>query len=359
MAITTSRGYPGVVTASDYAILSRHQGQTYAILGHDHFVASAGTGDRGISISTGIAVGNGVMTENTGSPINVNATPMLSAGSRWDTVAIQYDWVNKATSVVVLPGTSAKAISGLRQTNVGTGIDHQPIWLVRVENGFATIREWVDLRVWQQDSGLYAADPMARDYMTALGTDMLCKSGVRYIRVLDQTSGLPVWSEHRAAAFGPRPTAYARRGSAAFRQGPVAERLGFAESMNFYDGGADALSWVSGDFGATGAQFIVKRAGMYSLWGNATISSSGSLNATLTWGSSHQPPLGGLPGSSATPDAPSISATLADVSGDALFRPVLETYRYLDVGSVISLTYLVNTSCIIENWQMWAQRVSD
>lgn len=358
MAITTSRGYPGLVTATDWAILSRHQGQSYAVLGHDHMVASKGTGDRGVKISGGTAIGHGVMDVNVGD-VPLNATVMGSAGSRWDTVALERDWATETSSFVILAGNSSKAISAARQRNVGTGKDHQPLWLIRVENGKTDIQDYVDLRVWQQDGGLYAADPLARGYMDALGTDMLCKNDIRYIRVIDPTSGLPVWSEHRKTAFGPRPTAYARRGSGVLRTGARNERLGFADTMNFYDGGADALTWVGGDFGPVGAQFIVKRAGMYSLWGNATISSSGPLNATLAWGSSTHSPVGGLPGSSGTIDAATTSVTMADVAGDAAAKLSLHDFRYLAAGAVISLTYLTNVSSIVENWQMWAQRVSD
>lgn len=365
MAITNSRGYPGLVTASDYAILSRHQGQTYAVMAHDHYDATAGTGDRGVSISTGTAIGHGVMVENTGTPVNLNANVMGSAGSRWDTVAVERDWVSKTSSLVILQGTSAKAISGARLQNVGTGKDHQPLWLIRVENGKTAIQEFVDLRVWQQDSGLYAVDPMARDYMNALGTDMLCKNGIRYIRVLDATSGMPVWSEHRAAPFGPRPTIYTVNRTPSFRMGAREDRVGWggsvSENLMHKTGDADAhFTYSPGPYGTAGNRFVTKTPGVYSLWANMTISQSGDVSTQFLWGSAVSAPLGGLPGSVPLADAAVVGSTAADYPpGDAVRKYVLETVRYLDAGATISISARHDESVIIETWQMWAQRISD
>lgn len=360
MAITTSRGYPGLVTATDWAILSRHQGQSYAVLGHDHLVASKGTGDRGISISNGTAVGHGVMDTNVGA-VNLNAAAMGAAGSRWDTIALERDWATETSQLVILQGSSAKTISSLRQRNVGTGKDHQPLWLARVDNGKTDIMEFVDVRVWQQDGGLLAGDPIARDYMDALGTDMLCKNGIRYIRVTDPTSGFPVWSEHRKTVFGPRPTIFASRRHDDYRPGPVNERLGAATGVNFSDAAAyDTFTWVAGDYGAVGAQFITKKAGMYSLWANLYIAHFQDMNAEFYWGSTDHQPIGGLPGSYGWADAGVVGGSMADVPNRNAYRKFdLQALRYLEAGAVISISYSTDRAANVMGWNMWAQRISD
>lgn len=350
MAITTSRGYPGLVTASDYAILSRHQGQSYAVLKHDHLVVSKGTGDRGVKISGGTGLGHGVMDVNVGD-VNLNATVMNSAGSRWDTVALERDWVTKTSSFVILTGNSTKAVSAARLRNAGTGKDHQPLWLIRVENGKTDIQDFVDIRVWQQDGGLYAADPIARDYMDELGTDMFCKNGIRYIRVLDPASGLPVWSEHRKAAFGERPYAYIARNSVIPLWGPGVDRLSGA-SLIARAGGSEAHLAVDG------AGMTVLTAGLYAVHGQARLNDDSPYYAELYFGSRGQAPVGGLPGAPGSSDS-SVHGAEAGPHGGYTSLCV-DDLRFLAAGSRISLSlYANNILRQVETWQLWATRVSD
>lgn len=344
MAITNSRGYPGLVTASDYAILSRHQGQTYAVMAHNHYDATAGTGDRGVSISTGTAIGHGVMVENTGTPVNLNANVMGSAGSRWDTVAVERDWVSKTSSLVILQGTSAKAISGARLQNVGTGKDHQPLWLIRVENGKTAIQEFVDLRVWQQDSGLYAVDPMARDYMNALGTDMLCKNGIRYIRVLDTTSGLPVWSEHRQAPFGPRPYfMLGRRNQYGADSAP-----GFCKAHSADETATDGdwsthFTHAGGTSNADPAFIQVKTDGFYTINGRFSVGSNSQIRGYVA--------LEG--GWSRITDAQEVRSN----SGSCLLN--VSDSVFIRAGAKVSLAGRFYDPFRVQQWFLWMNRISD
>lgn len=362
MAISSSAGYAGPVSASEWAILSRYRGLTYAVGGHDHLVATKGTGDRGVKLSDGTGIGHGVMDVNSGTVVNLNLDVMASAGSRWDTLALERDWSLGTSRFVILKGGSGKVISGARLRLVGTGKDHQPLWLLRVENGKTDIQEYVDLRVWQQDGGLHAADPMARGYMDGLGTDMLCKDGIRYIRVIDPTSGLPVWSEHRKTPFGPRPTIYVANRKASSRAGGRFDMVGWgtAASENVLTKTADAdqfFTYQSASHGAAGTRFVTRKAGMYSIWGNATVSQNGSFKADLMWGSSSTG--GGLPGSLLTPDAAVVGTSHGDVGGDAYSKIQIQDFRYLEAGAVISMGVYHDATILIESWQLWAQRVSD
>lgn len=342
MAITTSRGYPGLVTATDWAILSRHQGQSYGVLGHDHLVASKGTGDRGVKISDGQAFGHGVLDTNSGTVVNLNATAMGSAGSRWDTLALERDWATGTSKFVILVGGSAKAVSAARQRNFGTGKDHQPLWLLRIDNGRTDIAEFVDLRVWQQDGGLYAADPLARDYMDALGTDMLCKNGIRYVRVTDPVTGAPVWSEERKAPFGERPMLQL------YRAAPYGPWNGVGHhhipDNVIRRGAADAFfSYVPGTTSINGASITVKEDGVYSLAGRAWTDAGGGYYANLSF-------FGDYIGISVQ-DGESVVSGYAD-----LF--VQET-RWLPAGSKLSLRMYSSSPVTVRNWGMWFVRISD
>lgn len=347
MAITNSRGYPGLVTASDYAILSRHQGQTYAVMAYNHYAATAGTGDRGVAISVGTAIGHGVMVENTGASVNLNADVMGSAGSRWDTVALERDWANKTSQLVILKGTSAKAISGSRLQNVGTGKDHQPLWLIRVENGKTAIQEFVDLRVWQQDSGLFAADPMARDYLNALGTDMLCKNGVRYIRVLDTTSGMPVWSEHRASPFGVRPYLMIGRDVPYGTDTPAGTFNVSAANRTATDG--DAARHFTHAVGASSsapAYIEAKTAGLYSINGRFAASSSAPMEGFATL----RAVSGGWNRITDTQEIRSNPGPVTISLGDV---------TYLPAGARIGIGWRLYATSRIQNWYLWMNRLGD
>lgn len=342
MAITTSRGYPGLVTASDYAILSRHQGQSYAVLAHDHLVVSKGTGDRGVKISDGTGLGHGVMDVNVGD-VNLNALIMGSAGSRWDTVALERDWATKTSSLVLLAGNSSKTISAARLRNVGTGKDHQPLALVRVENGKTDIQDFVDLRVWQQDGGLYAADPLARDYMDALGTDMLCKNEIRYIRVLDPVSGLPVWSEHRKTPFGERPFLQLYR---------AAGYTGLWSDVGYHaipdnivkHGDADAcFAYTPGSSSSNGAVLTVKKSGVYSMTARAWLSGGGAYYANLSFEG----------------DYIGISAQDGRESGFGFLDLFVHETRWLPEGAKFKTRMYTSAPVTVRNWGVWFTRLGD
>lgn len=343
MAIT-SRGYPGPVTASDYAILSRHQGQTYAVLSPDDYLATPGTGTGGVSVAGGVAIGHGVMATSTGATA-LNADIQTAAGSRWDCVALERNWVTKVSSLVILKGTSAKTLPATRLTAYGTGTDHQPLFLIRMENGFTAVREWIDLRVWQQDGGMFAADPMARDYLTALGTDMLCQNKVRYIRVKDPTSGLPVWSEHRAAAFGPRPYYMLGRNAQAVNDTPPdAAWKAFGANVTDTEGDATThFTHVAGTSSANPGYLQVKTRGLYAINARYSVSASS--------------PISGFAALEGDWTRITDAQAVRDNPGTVGFS--LSDVVFLEAGAKIRISGKFEGPVRPQLWYLWATRIGD
>lgn len=190
MAIT-SVGYDGTVNEVEWSkMITRVGTAEYGVDGNSSFVVTPATGDRAISVSPGIAWGQGVLdTSNSAQNLLLEAS---TSGSRWDTVVIRRDWtpVRGVTSLVVLKGTATKAISNSRLWNPGVK-DDQPIALVRVVAGSTAIQEIVDLRVFGRNGDMFAKNDLARSYIGAVGSSMNV-DGQMWHRVLN-ASGSNVW----------------------------------------------------------------------------------------------------------------------------------------------------------------------
>lgn len=173
MAIT-SVGYDGTVDEAQWAsMVSKIGGYEYGVDKAGDFAVSQVSGTRMISIATGLAWGRGVMDISDAATV-IQLDP-VSTGSRYDLIAIRRSWgpANGGPSeLVVIKGTSAKALPSGRQSNPGI-TDDQPLALVRVQAGSASLPEIVDLRVWGRNGGqLYAKDDLARSYINAVGTEI-------------------------------------------------------------------------------------------------------------------------------------------------------------------------------------------
>lgn len=184
MAIT-SVGYDGTVDEAQWAaMVSKVGSYEYGIDGAGDLAVTQSAGTRMISIAAGRAWGRGIMdTSDAAAVIQLDA---VSTGSRYDLIALRRSWgpANGGPSeIVVLKGTSAKALPSGRQSNPGI-TDDQPLALVRVQAGTASIPEIIDLRVWGRNGGqLYAKDDLVRSYVNSVGTE-ICVGTTKWQRIV-------------------------------------------------------------------------------------------------------------------------------------------------------------------------------
>lgn len=173
MAIT-SVGYDGTVDEVQWAsMVSKVGSYEYGVDGAGHFAVNQIAGTRMISVALGVAWGRGVM-DTSDSTVNIQLDS-VATGSRWDMIALRRTWGpanGGPTEIVVVKGTSTKALPSSRQKNPGV-IDDQPLALVRVQAGQSSIPEIVDLRVWGRNGGqLFAKDDLVRSYVASVGTEI-------------------------------------------------------------------------------------------------------------------------------------------------------------------------------------------
>lgn len=192
MAIT-SVGYDGTVDEAQWAsMVSKIGGYEYGVDAAGHFAVTQSAGTRMISIAAGLAWGRGVMDiSDAASVIQLDA---VTTGARYDLVALRRTWGpanGGPTELVVIKGTSAKAIPSGRQASPGV-VDDQPLALVRVQAGSASIPEIIDLRLWGRNGGqLYARNDLVRSYIDAVGTE-LCVGTTEWQRTIGDNN-LAVW----------------------------------------------------------------------------------------------------------------------------------------------------------------------
>jgi hypothetical protein len=189
MTITTY-GYAGEVDEIAYAQSNVLSGVRYGVSGYADFRPTVGVGDRAVAIAAGEAMGGGVRAVNS-DPVTVNHAS-VGAGSRWDMIVLRRDWSDGSATLVIIEGTSTKALP-TRNDDIGD-VDDQPIALVRVVASSSVVAEIVDLRVFSGDGGLYARDPLVLQFMDRVGT---------VIRIIDRlwfrtigSGGSPTWARH-------------------------------------------------------------------------------------------------------------------------------------------------------------------
>lgn len=366
MAIT-SYGYPvpggvilpGLVWARMQNLLGRASAVPFA----DDWKPEANSGvARGVRMAPGMIGGGGILDMSDAAiPLQL---PELSSGSQYFLLGGERKWgATNATVGKYIAGTSARAIPSFTD-NPGTEQFH-PVALARVSAGNPAITDLVDLRCIAQEAGVYTIfDDLALQLIARLGVTAYNRTTkITYRRVLGPTG--PVWERVWDATVGDRPTIYAVCRTGAYRAGNSTERLGWVTAANQVTmaktDDADAVfTYQAGQIGPAGVRFVTKVPGMYSLWGNMTISQNGTFSSMMLWGSAVHPPIGGLPGSLLVEDASVAASTAADYQlGDAVRKYALESLRYLKAGAIISLSAVHDNTVIIEDWQMWAQRVSD
>ncbi|MDF2578430.1 MAG: hypothetical protein K0S49_9 [Microbacterium sp.] len=221
MTITTY-GYAGEVDEIAYAESNIYGGVRYGVAGFADFRPTAGTGDRGVSIAAGTAIGGGVRAVND-APVNLNLAS-VGSGSRWDLIVLRRDWGAGTATLVVIEGSSTKALPA-RNADVGD-VDDQPIALCRVAAGSSAVAEIVDLRVFPGDGGAHARDILVLSFMDRLGTMLRIGSSL-WSRELD-AAGAEAWVDLFAAS-GYTPITHlatAENGGGVYLFGYLAQRGG-------------------------------------------------------------------------------------------------------------------------------------
>lgn len=187
MAIT-SVGYERAITYAELGVLLQYAGAQYSVFGADALAVSVGTGDRGLSVQTGKAAGQGIF-DTSDAAVALTGAPVAS-GDRWDLVALRRDWTAKTSTPVIVQGTSAQAIPAARLSEPGVQ-DDQPLALVRFSAGQAAAQEILDLRVWHGDGGCFAKSRMVRDFLTRIGTRIYVTDRTYVLTV--NSAGTPTW----------------------------------------------------------------------------------------------------------------------------------------------------------------------
>lgn len=188
-------GFKGEVTSAVTPIVLG-RGVLYSVEGPlDLQVTSGGGGDRAVSVRQGSAWGDGVLsTWNTGAVLNGAS---VASGSRWDTVVIRREWTPESSptgtaTLMLLQGSSTRAISVSRTTDAGVTTSDQPIALVRFQAGQTAAQEIVDLRTWAgAGGGMVAVSDAALAYLNAPGTQVQI-GFTQYTRTM--IGGSPQWT---------------------------------------------------------------------------------------------------------------------------------------------------------------------
>lgn len=168
----TSVYYDGPVTETTRA-QNLAGAPEYGVYGPEDFKVTAHPSiPYAVLVKAGRAHGHGVTdTADIDQPVQC-AT--LASGIRWDLVVVRRNWQpalgGPSTLEVIQAGTTAAIPAGRK---VGPGVeDDQPLFLVKWEGGTSAPVEFIDLRVWTGNGGLYAKTDIVRTYLNKVGTSV-------------------------------------------------------------------------------------------------------------------------------------------------------------------------------------------
>lgn len=162
--------YDGPVTESDRAKNPAGRAE-YGVYGNEDFrVVAHPSIPYAVLVKKGRAHGHGVTDEATVDQV-VNC-PSLTSGVRWDLIVVRRNWQPElggpSTLEAIEAGNEARIPA---ERKVGPGVeDDQPIALVKWQGGVSAPVEFRDLRVWSNNAGMFAVDPLARQYLAKIGT---------------------------------------------------------------------------------------------------------------------------------------------------------------------------------------------
>jgi microcystin-dependent protein len=129
----TNIGYDGSITESSWALLQPYLGRFNAFGGATDFAPTVSPGvDRTVSLAPGSSFGSGVLV--TSDAAIAVQSPVLAAGTRWDTIALRRDWQTDTSSIVVLTGSSTEQVAAGLNDQPGI-IQDQPLALVQITAG--------------------------------------------------------------------------------------------------------------------------------------------------------------------------------------------------------------------------------
>ena len=177
----TSVYYDGPVTETDRA-QNRTGAPDYGVYGPDDFKVTAHPSiPYAVLVKAGKAHGHGV-TDTAAEDQVVQCVSLTTGQSRWDLIVVRRNWQpslgGPSTLEVVQAGGTA-AIPATRK--VGPGVeDDQPLFLVKWQGGTSAPVEFIDLRVWTGNGGLYAKSDLVRTYMGKVGTEVNINGVVWY-----------------------------------------------------------------------------------------------------------------------------------------------------------------------------------
>lgn len=162
--------YDGPVTESDRAANPAGRIE-YGVYGNEDFRVTAHPSiPYAVLVKKGRAHGHGVTDEAEIDQV-VNC-PSLASGVRWDLIVVRRNWqpeLGGPSTLEVIDAGTEPVIPAARK--VGPGVeDDQPIALVRWQGGTSAPMEIRDLRVWSNNGGMFAIDPLVRKYMEKIGT---------------------------------------------------------------------------------------------------------------------------------------------------------------------------------------------
>lgn len=188
-------GFKGEVTSAQTPLVLG-KGALYSVVGGGLSAAPGGAGDRSVTVTPGIAWGDGVLSIWNASG-TVNAAANSTGQTRWDTLVIRRHWQPTSTprgtaTLMLLTGGAQKAIAATRKTDRGVTDSDQPIALVPIAPGSAVAGAPVGIRCWSgAGGGLVGENVEALQYLADLGTTVRVGAG-RYTYMLDST-GSPYW----------------------------------------------------------------------------------------------------------------------------------------------------------------------
>lgn len=186
----TSVGYAGEITDANLRRWATSAvGSMYGVDDFASWRVTPGSGDRAVQIAPGSAFGLGV--RDTSDVPTTLSLPSVSSGSRWDLIVGHRDWSASETTHDFITGSSTKAIPG-RDSGLAGTTDDQPLALVRVAAGQAAVQDIIDLRCIPGDGGMVAFDPLARSYLSRVGTQVRIGDFI-WTRNVDSL-GNPTWT---------------------------------------------------------------------------------------------------------------------------------------------------------------------
>lgn len=162
--------YDGAVTETDRA-KNLAGAPEYGVYGSEDFRVTAHPSiPYAVIVKKGRAHGHGVTDEALID--QVVSCPPLATGVRWDLIVVRRNWQPELGGPSTLEVIEAGAEASIPTTRlVGPGVeDDQPIALVKWQGGVSAPMEVRDLRVWSANGGMFAVDPLVRQYLNKIGT---------------------------------------------------------------------------------------------------------------------------------------------------------------------------------------------